>query len=69
MPSGGSEVACHCDFQKGSGSREASAPLHSDEVWYVARAWEWFEQNLYRQGDLLVIDPQSKRVWWPNGKN
>jgi hypothetical protein len=57
------EIGRHCDY------RGASAPLDSHEVWYVARARESFEQNPYRQRDLVVIDPLSKRVWWFNWKD
>jgi hypothetical protein len=69
------EIGRHCDFPEIGGPRRASAdpdlvaPLDSQEVWYVARERESFEHNPYRQGDLIVLDPRCKKVWWSRWKD
>jgi hypothetical protein len=52
----------------GGGDPELLGLLRSREVWYAARERESFPGNRYRQGDIVIIDPRSKRVWWANWK-
>jgi hypothetical protein len=70
----GSNVSFHTTgvFVRGSDYGEGNPDLldllTSGEVWYAARERESFPGKPYRQGDLVIIDPRSNRVWWTSWK-